>query len=264
MNFDQISFVMTFSHFFESIMRNQLLIVPKYRGGCWKVFLFTFCFFKLTEYYFFKAGLIIILVLSFCIILHTFSWTGDWILPIMIVFDDICPQMWCCDVCLTRMSMTIKWREGPFLLSVASVWKIPEWFLLLPASGQSLGLLDDVMCPVLQGMVLPAVPWGPEPHVLPFRVRGQEQLLPTDQSGLFHQPRPPHLLPLHRTLHRHGEPADRGVFIWLCDRCFVVLARLKVSDNETAVKVHVHHRGPSFWSVWFTQASQETQTIIDA
>lgn len=54
-------------------------------------------------------------------------------------------------------------------------------------------------------MVLPAVPRGAQPHVLPLRVCRQEQLLPADQPCLLHQPRPPHLLPLHRPLHRHGE-----------------------------------------------------------
>lgn len=61
-----------------------------------------------------------------------------------------------------------------------------------------------------QGVVLPPVARGAEPHVLPLRVCGQEQLLPADQPGLLHQPRPPHLLPLHRPLHRHGERPGRG------------------------------------------------------
>lgn len=58
---------------------------------------------------------------------------------------------------------------------------------------------------LLQGVVLPAVPRGVEPHVLSVRVRRQKQLLSADQPRLLHQPRPPHVLPLHRTLHRHGE-----------------------------------------------------------
>lgn len=65
-----------------------------------------------------------------------------------------------------------------------------------------------------QRMVLPAVPRGAQPHVLSLRVRRQKQLLFADQSGLLHQPRPPHVLPLHRPLHRHGE---RRGFLFLSD-----------------------------------------------
>lgn len=39
-----------------------------------------------------------------------------------------------------------------------------------------------------QGVVLPPVPRGAQPHVLPLRVRWQEQLLPADQPCLLHQP----------------------------------------------------------------------------
>lgn len=115
MEYDQISFVMTFSHFFENIMRNKLLIVPKYRGGCRKLtgsmFFFTFCLFKLTECNFFKAAFIIKLVLLF---LHNFTY--------------ICPHIWRCDTCLTRMSVTIKMKRGSFSpfggIGVKNTWVI--------------------------------------------------------------------------------------------------------------------------------------------
>lgn len=57
---------------------------------------------------------------------------------------------------------------------------------------------------VLQGMVLLTVPWSAEPHVLSVWVRWQEQLLSADQPGLGHQPGPPLLLLLHRSLHSNG------------------------------------------------------------
>lgn len=56
-----------------------------------------------------------------------------------------------------------------------------------------------------QGVVLPAVPRSPESHVLPVWVCWQEQLLSADQPSVLHKPRPPHVLSLHRSLHRYGE-----------------------------------------------------------
>lgn len=56
-----------------------------------------------------------------------------------------------------------------------------------------------------QGVVLPAVPRSPESHVLPVWVCWQEQLLSADQPSILHKPRPPHVLSLHRSLHRYGE-----------------------------------------------------------
>lgn len=67
-----------------------------------------------------------------------------------------------------------------------------------------------------QGMVLPPVPRGAQPHVLPLRVRWQKQLLPADQPCLLHQPRPPHLFPLHRPLHCHGKSPTRRPAAELC------------------------------------------------
>lgn len=87
------------------------------------------------------------------------------------------------------------WRTPPPAPPPSSLCHIQPWRLLSPP----------------QGMVLPAVPWGAQPHVLSLRVRRQKQLLSADQPGLLHQPRPPHVLPLHRPLHRHGE---RRFFVW--------------------------------------------------
>lgn len=81
------------------------------------------------------------------------------------------------------------WRTPPPAPPPSSLCRIQPWRLLSPP----------------QGMVLPAVPRGAQPHVLSLRVRRQKQLLSADQPGILHQPRPPHVLPLHRPLHRHGE-----------------------------------------------------------
>ena len=56
-----------------------------------------------------------------------------------------------------------------------------------------------------QGVVLPPVARRAEPHVLPVRVRQQQQLQPADQPRLQRQPGPPPLLPLHRQIHCHGK-----------------------------------------------------------
>ena len=62
----------------------------------------------------------------------------------------------------------------------------------------------EVIVSWFQGMVLLALPRGPQPHVLPLRVRQQEQLQSSDQPRLLRQPRPPALFQVHRALHRHG------------------------------------------------------------
>lgn len=66
-------------------------------------------------------------------------------------------------------------------------------------------LTSALSSPHSQGVVLPAVPWSPESHVLPVWVCWQEQLLSADQPSILHKPRPPHVLSLHRSLHRYGE-----------------------------------------------------------
>ena len=53
-------------------------------------------------------------------------------------------------------------------------------------------------------MVLQRVTRGPQPDVLPIRVRQQQQLLSTDQPRVLSQSRPPHVFPLRWTIHRHG------------------------------------------------------------
>ena len=64
----------------------------------------------------------------------------------------------------------------------------------------------------VQRMVLPVESRGPEPDVLPLRVRQQKQLFPADQPGLRSQPGPPGLLQVHRPVHCHG-PVPRQVHL---------------------------------------------------
>lgn len=53
-------------------------------------------------------------------------------------------------------------------------------------------------------MVLPPLARGPQPHVLPVRVREQEQLQPSDKPRQLREPRPPALLQVHREVHSDG------------------------------------------------------------
>lgn len=59
-------------------------------------------------------------------------------------------------------------------------------------------------CCFSQGVVLPAVSWGPEPHVLFVWVCRQRQLLSPDQPCFLHQPWSPQVLQVHWTLHCYG------------------------------------------------------------
>lgn len=115
------------------------------------------------------------LLYCYCVIINFFSHTIINITKHLVIADNI--------------STSRTWGLHLFLHILLPHCSIEPWPLLSP----------------LQGMVLPAVPWGAQPHVLSLWVRRQKQLLSADQPGLFHQPRPPHVLPLHRPLHRHGE-----------------------------------------------------------
>lgn len=104
--------------------------------------------------------------------------------------------------------MKVKMKSAVSLVDINGKKNIPFICFHLTASwdfGNSQMKHNMIYSVCLQGMVLSALPWGPEPHVLSVWVCRQEQLLPADQPGLLHQPWPPHILPLHWTLHRHGE-----------------------------------------------------------
>ena len=63
---------------------------------------------------------------------------------------------------------------------------------------------DGATTCVFQRVVFQFIARGSEPDVLPVPVCKPEQLHSADQSSIICQPRPPSLLPVHRTFHCHG------------------------------------------------------------
>lgn len=103
---------------------------------------------------------------------------------------------------------------------------------------------------LLKGVVFPCVARCAQPNVLPLPVCQQQQLRPPGQPCVLHKPRPPHVLQIHRTVHRHGK-ATIGLCYndnatWFChgrklskagrsSQCIVQSNMLCCKGNDTGV-----------------------------